>query len=512
MINLRIFKNKKTIYLLVLSIITLLAFVVSPTYAKFISGYVTDEDIVELDLSFDVSITDIEEYHELEIASGGVKRFNVQIDNDSEDLIYYGVWYKMISPSEITDEISIGKLEGTVETTSGSIDGNGKKVVTIGIVNNSSENIKLYIGVASSIISTEDIEYLNKKHLISGTIEVPEPLTEYVKNLYNDGNEITEILSSSGNKLSLNIAQSIMIDDFEGYRYYGENPNNYVLYNNELWRIISVSKVYKDLNDTKGEERVKIVKSTPLTSVKGMTKYSYDSSIETVNSGNGVNDWNKSDLMTELNSLYFNSTSGNCYTNPINTFENCDFTNLGLNEEARNLVDDALYYLGGIKEEYSDVTNLKLNSTNVYEQERGTVVYNCDTEDCGGKRENTWTGKIGLMYLSDYVYATDITRCIGINYLYEEESVCYENNWLRDLENQYTMTPFSYYSDSVIFINKNGTIPINNTKVPEAVSTPMIVRPTLYLKSNVVVTGGKGTSMEPYNISIIKIENDFDLQ
>lgn len=56
-----------------------------------------------------------------------------------------------------------------------------------------------------------------------------------------------------------------MLDNNGDYRYYGADPNNYVWYNEELWRIISVGNVKVNENDTVGETRVKIVKADILT-------------------------------------------------------------------------------------------------------------------------------------------------------------------------------------------------------------------------------------------------------
>ena len=69
---------------------------------------------------------------------------------------------------------------------------------------------------------------------------------------------------------------------------------------------ISVENVKSSETDTIGEERVKIVKATVLTDDNGLNEFSWDSSPSTINNGHGVNEWSQADLMTELNTLYFN--------------------------------------------------------------------------------------------------------------------------------------------------------------------------------------------------------------
>ena len=70
------------------------------------------------------------------------------------------------------------------------------------------------------------------------------------------------------------------------YRYIGANPNNYVTFNNELWRIIGVFTV-EDGNGNQ-EQRIKIVRNEKLSS-----DMAWDS--------NNVNEWSTATLNTYLN-------------------------------------------------------------------------------------------------------------------------------------------------------------------------------------------------------------------
>ena len=60
-----------------------------------------------------------------------------------------------------------------------------------------------------------------------------------------------ETVTGKGTDYEYNTTNSIMFDNFENYRYYGANPNNYVYFNCddysnqssstcEVWRIIGV--------------------------------------------------------------------------------------------------------------------------------------------------------------------------------------------------------------------------------------------------------------------------------
>ncbi len=165
--------TKKNTYLLLLLVIWLLGFVVIPTYSKFASGFSTEEDIVGLSLSFNIGISNIEEYEELVVPAGGKEKFNVEITNSTGSMVYYGIWYKMVTPPTLSSNMNIGKLADTSVSTSGNIDISGSKTVAIIIVNNSATDMKVNIGVGSSSTSTSDIEYLGGKHLITGEVEFP---------------------------------------------------------------------------------------------------------------------------------------------------------------------------------------------------------------------------------------------------------------------------------------------------------------------------------------------------
>ena len=163
--------NKKNIYILSLVVICLLMIVIVPTYAKFASNYTTDDDIVGLSLDFDIGISNIEEYEEIVVSAGSSEAFNVEITNSSGSTVYYGIWYKMVQPSEINSNIEIGRSTDSTVSTSGSIENGESVTATIVIRNTSTSEVKINIGVNSSTTSTSDIEYLGGKYLITGVIE-----------------------------------------------------------------------------------------------------------------------------------------------------------------------------------------------------------------------------------------------------------------------------------------------------------------------------------------------------
>ena len=312
---------------------------------------------------------------------------------------------------------------------------------------------------------------------------IPPTAADDIINLYNDGSSINTVNiggSTSNPQVKLNATQGIMLDNNGDYRYYGANPNNYVTFNDETWRIIGA---FNNVDDGTGnkETRLKIIRN------ESIGNYSYDSSASTVNNGYGVNDWSKADLMTELNTLYYNSTSGTCYNGRNNASTTCNFTSTGLDSTARSMIDNAVYHLGGS----SDYRGLYADD--YYNAERGTTVYDCSTDDGACPRATTWTGKVGLMYPSDYAYAVDLSLCTKSGYNYNN-STCKSNDWLLYSSSQWTIIPFSSNAYYAFYVGSTGNF------YDILVYGTYAARPVLYLKSDVTIVGGEGTSSNPYQL------------
>ena len=291
------------------------------------------------------------------------------------------------------------------------------------------------------------------------------------------------------------------------YRYIGSDPNNYVTFNNETWRIIGVFSVDDGTGNV--EQRLKLIRN------ESIGYYSWDNTFPY-----GTNNWTDARLNYLLNegheseenggSLYWNSGSGTCYYGNNNVTVPCDFTETGLGSNARNMIGDTLWYLGG-SNGYSNIT-----TSMYYERERGTTVYS------GG--DTSWVEKVGLMYPSDYGYATSGGTTTNRNSCLNETfnnwldlSDCYTNNWLyiyspSSLYGQWTLTSdsSSLGSPRTMLVTSNGwIISWRPNSVDELGSLLAIaVRPSVFLKSNVKIIAGDGSSSNPYMLSQ-NIDNSF---
>ena len=329
-------------------------------------------------------------------------------------------------------------------------------------------------------------------------------------------------------------------DDAENnIRYIGANPNNYVYfncsdYNNqsdstcEKWRIIGVFKNVTKSDGTK-EDLVKIIKDDRLNNTTIRWDYK-QTGVGTSTTTSGSNDWTDSQLMMMLNPTdylksgytiennivkdsngqaiyqnmgsYYNGTSG-CQPVSITSGSSfsctsIDFTSTGLkNDLTRNAIESVVWNLGGTASYTSASNGL---ASHFYGYERGTTVYS--------GHATTWTGKIGLMYPSDYGYATsggsttDRATCLAkemYNWDGSDVSDCKTNDYLyKSSYYQWTLAPGSSRAYDVFLVGAEGYV--RNYRARNAAGS---VRPAVFLKSNISITDvGIGTAESPFQLKV----------
>ena len=247
------------------------------------------------------------------------------------------------------------------------------------------------------------------------------------------------------------------------YRYRGANPKNYVTFNNEVWRIIGVFPTDDGTGNI--ENRIKIVRNESVGN-----KY-WDEGITSNWAGPAT-------LNIELNTTYLNS----------------------LTSEAQNMIGNTKYYLGGKNATwnngYAD-TPLQFYS---YERKTQNTTSN---EFYNGTNPNSWVGKLGLMYVSDYGYASsncENKRILDTNSSSNDIRACNSTNWLFNNDYQWLLPQ----RDGVNAFGVESGGSVNSFYVyDDAFGGGLYgVRPVLYLISSVQITGGNGTSSSPYTLGL----------
>ena len=258
-------------------------------------------------------------------------------------------------------------------------------------------------------------------------------------------------------------------EDITEYRYRGASPKNYVTFNNEVWRILGVFPT--DDGNGNIENRIKIIKNQSIGNYQWNTTQ--------VASTSSYNNWTGATLMKYLNATYYNSLT---------------------NDNSIDMVDDVKYYLGG----YKDV--ITPTPITIYDFERkisGSGTYFFKTNP------TNWIGKVALMTASDYGYATE--NCED-KLLYNSDTTkgiigCNSTNWLYNIKaNEWLLNQYANSSTantSVYYILNNGQI----HGIASSINNSFSTRPVLYLKPEVQITEGDGTSSNPYKLSFTKNED-----
>ena len=236
---------------------------------------------------------------------------------------------------------------------------------------------------------------------------------------------------------------TVQTEALTDYRYIGNDPYNYVTFNDETWRIIGVFTV-EGVNGNK-EQRIKIIKD------ESIGEYHWNS--------NDVNEWETATLNTYLNGEYYNL----------------------LSNSAQSMIVPAKYYLGG------NDTSRGLSANDCYYFERGNTVYS--------GRSINWMGNIGLIYPSDYAY----TYSNGV------DEKCFTDTF--NCEFSTPTSGWLYYSDSQWSISSlsDDDLCIYSLGYSEGcddAGTRLDTRPTLYLSSSVKIVDGDGSQGNPYQLSL----------
>ena len=255
-----------------------------------------------------------------------------------------------------------------------------------------------------------------------------------------------------------------------GYRYEGKNPNNYIWFNNEYWRIIGVFDSAS--HGVSGKNLVKIIRADVL---DGLAWHK-----------SNTNDWTASSLKSLLNGAYYNAqdgtSSGYCYGYGTTATANCDYTKRGIQSGYRGMIANVTWHLGGY-------LSTSATAEAFYGYERGTTVYS--------GRPTSTTGYIGLMYPSDYGYSVLSSSCERTTNLSSYDSAnCAGQSWLYGKGYEWTLTPRSSNSNNVFYLYIIGRVNYNNA------SNGYGSRPVLYLDASVYKIDGDGSLNNPYIVEV----------
>ena len=396
------------------------------------------------------------------------------------------------------------------------------------------------------------------------------------------GDNFAEYLANTAPKSGTSAVGStpwkLLSDRTNEWRYVGKNPDNYIRFNDypndELWRIIGVmpNTTYctggygtdSECSSTATGTLVKIIRNVLLSFTMDLKMTGVGSSISEL----GSNDWSDSQLMLTLNGYNYVKTGYDIngtqlhvgyrnkeyriYDNNGYQFHSVESYYLNRSDLAymhfpaeattsNYAADSGVFYGNKITDKYlpkiatvrwdlygtnSYTTAAAGSPTAFYNKERNInntgLVYT--SSSLSENRSVYWYGKIGLMYPSDYGYATNgnnaasgtysRTGCLGYQMSGwgsgSYKTYCAGNDWLwyegitstapsTSGTAQWTISQLSTSSDHMFIVDSDGSL--DSIDAGNTTNQNVFTRPVLYLKADTIFTGtGTGAWNNPYVI------------
>ena len=277
----------------------------------------------------------------------------------------------------------------------------------------------------------------------------------------------------------------------KGIRYEGADPNNYICLDSNkegacsnsslLFRIIGLFDEDTSSDGTTSAGTKKLLKVIDTNNYGGTSGKNWNSA--------GTNNWSNASLKSELNGTYLTTLLGTS----------------NINSKLSSGILKTKWHLGGASE-----SNRKtLTAEGIYTQERNTsAIY-------GGNPSSIYA-KVGLMYPSDYGYATvggtttNKSSCRAkelYNWDGSSYSDCKNNDWLFISQSSFVdsgewlLSPYSSFSTNAARLGMSGFVGLG-TNYNYVGNYQYAVRPTFYLDSSVlkIVGTGDGTKDNAYRL------------
>ena len=257
-------------------------------------------------------------------------------------------------------------------------------------------------------------------------------------------------------------------DEYEEgrYVYKGTDPDNYIMFNNELWRIIS-----KEADGTYKILRNETLPENMTFDSLGARTTGYCSQ------GNapfaGCNAWSSTANMVGSPSEFTNGT----YTGTVDADS------------------EMLTYLNG---EYLNSITVNKEKIVNHDYNIGAVVSWNDNlaTQIEGEKSYKWNGEVGLISVSDYLRAnSDMETCGTHSTNNSASTTCRHTNWMYISGTVWwTLSPGTDYASNEFRVDTDGSLFNYSARISSG------VRPAVFLSSSLSFSGS-GSQSDPYRIN-----------
>lgn len=474
----------KQIYLLFIIIVGIIALSVYSTYALFTYENETS-DIVSIHIPKSLTISEnIYEYQQLTISPSTVATTDIDIYNAYEYEVCYSIWYKIIGEDDVKNNIQIFELTKDTLTSSGTLSADKHIRVTLVIINDNENDIKINIGTIgaekkdgscslniSSDKSTVSTSYKNldilSKKIIESTKDqdIKENYLVYKEETtpltygQNDEVYVSNDFEYKQEIFTLKDSEHLTIDELiEQNRIQLSENNIYICHDKEncniMYRVEIKNIEIETIEATTYEPEKKIYHINKYDKYIGYS--SGKVGLRKINSndyiyyGDHPNNYiyynceNNDDLNTcelwRIVGFFYNPTTKEHNTkivsnNSIGKYQFDYKMDNGKNISSNKWIDSNLSkYL-------NDEYELKGNNKNYLDEYKyhSEKIKNLETDIKNIQIENEDVDtKINILTLSDYLHASSCEK----DKINEYKDECFTNNWLNNIEikNEWSMT------------------------------------------------------------------------
>ena len=348
------------------------------------------------------------------------------------------------------------------------------------------DNIELSgygISASNSVEPTSWTSISGPSYNLSTTLATEGTYYLWIKDSSNNKTTKEFTISLGTSFATLMVANNSDIFDENGLRYEGANPNNYICLDNQksgscassslLFRIIGLFDEDTSSNGTTSSGSKKLLKVIDTNNYGGTSGKYWNSA--------GTNNWSTASLKIDLNGTYLTTLLGTS----------------NVNSKLSSAIANAKWHLGG-----ASPSNYNTTAEGIYTQER-------DTSAIYGGNPSSIYAQVGLMYPSDYGYATvggtttNRAGCRAKAVNAYDTADCKNNDWLFTSQGSFVddgewlLSPYSSYSYLAAYLGSSGYV-YHDLHVGGLFA----VRPSFYLDSSVlkIVGTGNGSSSNPYRI------------
>ena len=269
------------------------------------------------------------------------------------------------------------------------------------------------------------------------------------------------------------------------YIYRGSNPNNYITFNDELWRIVA-----KETDGT-----YKIIRNELLPQNEGYTTMAYDAGNHRTTQNNSYcDDPSQGCGVYAAVEGTFSSPSGSqsgtvTEDSSIKIYLNDDYYVNNINETAKGQMTSHIFNIGAVE----------------YLYESGAEVDSIE-KNIAGEKMYQWTGNVGLANVSDILRASTNPLCTSATTSSNNSTACNSNYLLDKGEasslSYWTINAFSDESGGYsyrVWIGHVDSSYVFVSRYSAYRGSVYAPRPVVFLKAETTLSG-EGTQSNPYII------------